>query len=247
MAQKMSPVLVQDLVTKAFVLEVLADKPGCTTRFVDLPDRPLEDFVIAGINSAPYFKKFAADRLSGSSELYEYFIPALKASNVHKSAKYINLGLLEIMFDVVAARLNCDKPTEVIRQINLELKRAARADARVLVDVREIGWKTSRNPRKQEILKLMKMADVDSPYGLKEWLIASTPPDSASFQWGTQAVNDWPILAELFERLRASKKERLLDKIADAYVPVAKANKEVKVGILADMTAAAIFLHLSFL
>lgn len=52
---------IQGLTTKAFVLEALTDKPGCTTRYIDQPGKPLTDFMIAGINSAPFLQNLADD------------------------------------------------------------------------------------------------------------------------------------------------------------------------------------------
>src|SRR5438552_2348978 len=103
---KLTPKEVGLLLQRALCLEALADKQGCTTRYIDLEGRPLEGFIVAGINIGPSFELFAKDWLSGrETRLFHRFVAALKASNRHKSDKYINFGLLEILFPTVAARL----------------------------------------------------------------------------------------------------------------------------------------------
>src|SRR5436190_2983869 len=107
--KSLSPSNVQELVTKAFIIEAITDKPGCTTRYQDLPGKPLQDFVLAGINSSEAFRIFTkAWQDNPKTLVYSYNLTALKSANKHKSAKYINFGLLEIMFPVVAGRLATD-------------------------------------------------------------------------------------------------------------------------------------------
>ncbi len=243
----LKPEAIQDLVTKAFILEAIADKRDCTSRYNDLPGKTLEDFIMAGINAGPFFAKVAREQTSGSLEIYKYLLPALKASNVHKSHKYINKGLLEIMFNVVAARLSQNDPEKVVMEINRLLSKAPKSDSEALVAIRREGWSTSTNPQKLAILDLPQLLASRSPFEYNETLYSLLDHDSASWQWGNEAHRDWPLLQIIFENLIQSNNKSLLDKISGAFNPVLADYPKIRIGILADMCAAAIFLYLSFL
>lgn len=234
------------LVQKALVLEPLADKRGCTSRHIDLPGRPLESFVLAGINVGPVFREYSEDWLAGGEKrLFHHFVRALEASSEHASGKYVNFGLLEILFPTVAARLICNDPDKVVATIIQLMREAPQSDVTALIQARELGWKTSEK-------RAAKLADLTptvrrstTPFAFYEALLAKGPYGSTE-QWVRQYQQGLPLLAEQFDLLRSQKEGSLLDKIANAYNQVYEQHSDIRVGILADMCAAAIFLYLSY-
>jgi hypothetical protein len=149
MSAVLSPEDINDLVVKAFTLEALTDKPGCTTRYQDLPGKPLQDFIIAGINSSRFFASLARNlEKDPESPIFRYNLDALKASNKHKSTKYINFGLLEIMFPVVYARLKTNERHGIVSEIVEAIKATTNEDVRSLLDTRALAWSTSNTVHK---------------------------------------------------------------------------------------------------
>jgi hypothetical protein len=233
------------LVQRALCLEALADKSGCTTRYVDLEGRPLEDFIIAGINVGPLFEQFAVDWQTGNEiRLFHYFVEALKASNQHKSDKFINFGLLEILFPTVAARLSCNNPGAVVSCMVDLMKQAPKSDVGQMVRARELAWTTSGRRRGKLADFTPSVRAAPNPYSLYEAVVAGTPHVSIK-QWVEEYQAGLPLLKRQFDSMQQSR-EPILLRIKQAYEPLRQENPDMRVGILADMSAAAIFLHLSF-
>jgi hypothetical protein len=236
------------LVQKAFVLEAIADKPGCTTRYKDLEGKPLEDFIIAGLNVGPSFEAFAKRWLDDpkENEIFSHQLRALKVSTTHKSAKFISMGLLELMFPFVAARIRCDDPGKVIDVAHDLLAQAPRADVEHLIEVRKYGWARSKN--KEAKLKELKTDVVESknPGEFYTRFLNHQELVPAAYQWGKHYADKHPFIRQQFEYLQNSSGP-LLDRIREAFIPMQKENPDIKIGILADASAVAIFLHLSFI
>jgi hypothetical protein len=234
------------LVQKAFVFEPLADKPDCTTRYTDLPGRPLESFILSGINIGPVFRRFAKDHLSQDEHrLFHYFVEALKEGSKHTSGKYVNFGLLEIMFPTVAARLVCDDPEMIVATIIELVKKAPLSDAKEMVYARELAWSTSEKREAKMAALTPEVRLAANPYDFYEKISVGTPHGSIT-QWVANYQQGLPLLAEQFDTMRYRSGGSLLERIREAYVAVQNKNPDVRAGILADMSAAAVFLYLSF-
>ena len=242
----LTPTEISTLVAKAFCLEAIADKNDATGRYKDLPDRPLEGFIIAGINVGSEFALFASNRITGSKRVYDHYLSALKASNKHKSSKYVNFGLLEIMFPVVATRLLCNDRHAVVSTINTVLASAPKSDVKAMLDARKLAWSTSNNLQKQSFEFSLSTDDVQSPADFYEALYRKAKEGTSSLQWVEQYKQDWTILSQMFNGLLNSKKISILDKISETFNSIRAENMEIRIGILADMCAAAIFLYLSY-
>lgn len=235
---------VQELVTKAFVLEAITDKPGCTTRYKDLPGKPLQDFIIAGINASKSFGLFAeAMNKDKTTPIFAYNVSALRSSNKHKSAKYINFGLLEIMFPVVAGRLNTDEPDRVVDKVIELVKATTNTDVKYLLSTRRVAWSTSETPHKVGF-KPSKYKSLNSVWDFYMAFNKDFPPESSNFQWSEQYKQGLPILRCFFEKYL--ERGEILRTTKTIFIKQKAANPGVAVGIIADMCAAAIFLWLSF-
>ncbi len=240
----LSPHDIQNLVTKAFVLEAITDKPGCTTRFHDLAGKPLQDFIIAGINSSESFRLFAEQYYQNSSApIFSWNLHALQYSNQHKSSKYINFGLLEILFPTVAARLKTEEPSEVIEKIIWLIKETSNDDVQYILETRQFAWSTSVNDLKTEFdhKKYSPSASVWEFYGRMR---QDFPSDHSNHQWADEFYNGLPILRQFFDAYMSC--DRILDTTTQTFKQVRTENPEIRIGIIADMCAAAIFLWLSF-
>ncbi len=233
------------LVQQALVLEPLADKAGCTTRYEDLPGRPLESFVTAGVSVGPVFAKFASEWLAAEkSSLFHHFLQALKVSKA--DGKYVNFGLLEILFPAVAARIECSEPEGAVAKIVELMQRAPQSDVGELVAARKLAWSTSEK-RETKLKDLTpSVCAAPNPYAFYNALLTVEPHGSAA-QWATNYQEGLPLLAQQLNSLRSQSEGTMLDKIKLAYDEVRGQYPDVRVGILADMSAAAIFLHLSYL
>lgn len=242
---EVTPRAMQNLVTKAFCLEAIADKQDCTSRYRDLDGRPLEDFVIAGINVGSIFADFARKRLDGERVIFELFPHALEVSNQHKTQKFVNFGLLEIMFPTVAARMANDNPEKVIDEIIELMNTGDSSEVDYLFKAREIAWSTStKQDRKMKELEAGQQAT--SPLSFYENILRTSPEDSASYQWAMHYKNGLPWLREQFEYLQSHADKPILQRIEHAFNPLRQSNPDIRIGILADMSAAAIFLHPSY-
>ncbi len=229
---------IKEFVTKAFVIEAITDKPGCTTRYHDVPGKPLQDFVIAGINASRYF-----DVYKKGQPIFAKNPAALRASNYQKSDKYINFGLLEILFPVVAARSVTANSKNVIEEtINL-MREATSEDVHTLLECRRIAWRTSLNTKRSSF-QLSEYEQCTSPYMFYERLVKTCSKNTSEHQWGLQYMSGLPILKEFFEGYMESREymettSRVFKKTTQDFPEVAK-------GIHADMCAAALFLYFSY-
>ena len=240
----LSPDTIQQLVAKAFVLEALTDKPGCTTRYEDLPGKPLQDFVIAGINASSTFRLFAvALAKDPNTPVFSFNVAALKASNEHKSAKYINFGLLEILFPTVAARLATDEPDKVVDMIVEVVKATNNNDVRSVLETRDIAWATSVNDHKSGF-QSGKYSELDSVWSFYTELKRDSAPETSNVKWIKQFESGLPILRNFFDGYQQSGE--IMESTKVIFARERAANPDVAVGIVADMCAAAMFLWLSF-
>ena len=240
----MHPETVQELVTTAFCLEVIADKPGCTTRYVDLPDKPFHDFIIAAINSGKFFRKLAFDVFDNRNpSIFKYFVPALSEVNLHKSSKTINFGLLEVMFATVYARLQCNDKQKIIDKIVDVMKKESPEDVQNLLAARKIAWKSSTKSYKKDFSG-EQFQESKSPYEFYMALMQKYDNDTGHHQWANQFKQGLPILKAFFDDFMHSKS--LLDNIKFSYQNIREKYPNIKIGIVADMCAAALFLSLSF-
>lgn len=241
----LTPDDVQDLVTLAFCLEPLAEKEGCTNRVVDLPGKPLTDFLIAGINVGKYFRMLAQDvARHPHADIFGYHLVALQHTNRYKTPKTVNLGLLEIFFPVVYARLIEDDPNKVIPAVVMLMQRENVRDVQSLVDAWLEAWKTSTNERKRSFTG-DGSRDARSPFELYMQLMKIFPKDSASYQWSDEYKNGLPTLTRIFAELQKRGADPL-HATAQAYHEIQREQPHLKKGIIADMCAAALFLWYSF-
>lgn len=242
--KQMKPEDIRSLVTKAFVLEAITDKPGCTTRYEDLPGKPLQDFIIAGINAADSFSDLTKDwDENDKPEVFAHNPQALLRSNLHKSPKYVNFGLLEIMFPTVVARLKTDNPKQVVVEIIEVVQKTNNQDVKHLLEARKIAWSTSQTSHKIGFSP-EKYQGCSSVWDFYERFFDDFPVESSNHQWALQYKKGLPILSAFFEGYQEAGE--VMQSTKGIFLKQKAENPAVAVGIIADMCAAAIFLWLSF-
>ncbi len=234
---------IQRLVTIAFTLEAISDKDGCTTRYVDLPGKSLQDFLIAGINVGKYFRSLADDvtHEADQIEIFRYFVPALNVSNANKSSKYVNFGLLESMFLTVVARLLSRSGFAAIDRMGELLERRKTEDVHHLLDARKRAWSTSTNEAKRNFDDSAER-HLSSVAEFYRYLTKAFSTDTSNFQWGNHALQGFPILRKTYEALQSTSD--IIETIPIIHRSLRAEYPAMKIGILADYSAAAIFLHL---
>jgi hypothetical protein len=240
---KLSPDEIQALVTKAFVIEAITDKPGCTTRYIDLEDLPLTGFIHAGINSAQYFRG-----LNANSPVYSLLFEAVKNSNWHKSKKYNNIGLLAIMFPTVIARLRCSDPKKIVDEIINVIKSTNRQDLEDNIKAKKLAWSTSVQSKKRTL-------DIkDFPYCNSVWDYYLTQNEkylndvsvskASIWGWSQQHLEGLPALRAFFNAYM--QEAEYMDTTKRVFEEQKALYDYKMIGILSDMCAAALFLYFSF-
>lgn len=244
----LSPDAVQTIATIAFCLEPLGEKPGCTTRTVDIAGKPLTDFLIAGIGVGATLRYFAEAVLADErTPIFAEYAAALRASTQFKSPKIISMGLLEIMFPVIYARLRCEDRTHVVDAVIAGMRRESAEDVALMIEARGIAWETSGNPAKQAF-NGAAFAGVKSPWEFYECMHALPGGPESSYQWAEEYFNGLPILRQVLVALEGiADATTMVDATAEVHRAVIAERPQVKVGMVADMCAAGLFLHMSFL
>ena len=242
MPSNLTPDEIQDLVTYSFCLEVLSDKDGCTTRYKDIPGKPLHDFISSAIVSGKYFRLLARDIVDGKNPgVFDYLLNALLDSRKISSSKLINFGLLQMMFIVVYVRLIDQNPRTIFESLNNLVKRKDIRDVDKLGRGHLEAWKDStKNYRRN-----FQIPASESIYDfyLNNIINPIRSDDIGGIHWTEEFVNGFPTIRhfyDYFEKTTGSLAER----IKGAYDSFDK--KYIRIGVIADMCAVAIFLHLSF-
>jgi hypothetical protein len=231
-----------------FVLEPIIDKKDCTTRFKDLPGKPLADFLIAGINVGETLEDYADSVIKdGNNQIYSHYVKALKESNKFKAKKYINLGLIEVLLVVIQARLTFKNLDQALNGFIKLLKNSPKQDLQNYQNAFHLAWATSKNRIKQE--RLIAFDEISSKannmYERFLQITKSFPePDFSSYQVSLEYVKGFPTIKRFISEIDEDK--GLISSIQDTFNALHEEDPIIKVGWLADLSAAAIFLYLSY-
>lgn len=242
---KLTPKRVGQLTQIAFALEPLLEKAGCTTRYADLEDKPLIDFITAGINVGAVVEDFAEQALGDDMRMFSHFKRAILASNDYKTKKLINTGLLHFLFVTICVRLKSNSLEEALQNYIPVMQATTNQDARDFVAGIEVSWSTSSKKSEWIQARHEILPEVSSYYELQS-LIHKNSPDktTSSYQVTRQACEGFPIIAEFITAI--DEGVGLLGSIEATYERIHNDNPTTKIGILADLSASALFLYLSF-
>lgn len=226
----------------AFVLEAVSNKPGCTTRYMDLPGKPLSSFLVAGVNAGSWIRRSAEAWSQGETSIFVNLAETLRASRDHASGKIVNFGLLEILFLVAYARCRAIDGTSAIDLIPAVIVESGRSDVECLLAARKVAWSTSTTPEKQDF-QSVDYVDCMSVQEFYTRLRETYPETSSNRQWAVEIQDGSPVLRMFFDGMPRDAEE-ILSHVERVYPEVLRQFPLVKKGIIADMCAAAIFLGL---
>lgn len=244
---ELSPGQLQRFVELSLVLEPVADKEGCTTRHVDIPGKPLGDFLIAAVNVGEIFREYASSLLEGNQEVYSHLLRALAVSNDFKRKKYINHGLLVFLFIAVKSRHMSSSLDEAVKNMFRVIKESGSQDVRNYMKSWEVNLETSTQSYKAKETNDNRET-FDSATSLFELFVAGTrvfkDPHTTLYQFCKEHVSGYPTVMRYCNGLR--KSESTFISVQDTYAAVRADYPERSPGLLSDLAAAALFLYLSF-
>jgi len=246
--KEVTPELLQRQVEIAFALEPIIDKDGCTTRYVDLPAKPLAHFLIAGINVGQTFREYVESVLSGGNEeVFSHLLEAMEVSNEYKSEKNINFGLLVFMFVAVQARVKNDNLQECLEKIPEIIKNTQTKDVNNYLEGFKINSKTSSGKRKKQIVsdgyeKFYQARDLYELFSLG--LEVFQDPTTSNHQFCKEFVDGFQTVKKFISEI--DEKKGLLESLANSYNSLHSNKPELSPGLLADLTATALFLYMAY-
>jgi triphosphoribosyl-dephospho-CoA synthetase len=244
---KLTPQDIRKLAEIAFVLEPILDKKGCTTRYQDIDGLPLSDFLIAAVNIGPIIEEYAASLIEDDNTMiFSHFAKAILASNDYKSKKFITTGLLHFLFITIKVRLASSTIDEALGNYQNITRNSTKEDVQQLLNGFEIGWSTTKKDKQDVLEKRREIAEnTHSYYEFQKTAHETVTPEYPSaFHITHQIIHDFPIIKEFVQNI--DEKKGLIVSIENTYNNIHERDPSVKVGILADFSASALFLYLSF-
>jgi hypothetical protein len=237
----------------ASALEPIADKPGCTTRFVDVKEsKKLEYFVAAGINSGFAIKHIAEyiamhKTIAGA---YALLPEAIVASKLNRFGGKINQGILELIVPIIAVELMYPDiaqhgAIEWLQKASFILKATTSSDVRNLIIAKELGNKISNVELKYPVRKHRACCVFD--YYAQETEVEVQVGNTTGVLHNRQFVDGFSDIAAMMQIMNDSPVERLTEKVEEAYRFIRQKNGTEKgVGLMADQCALCIYLYISF-
>ena len=242
------PELIQRQVEIAFALEPIIDKDGCTTRHVDIPAKPLSHFLIAGINVGQNFRDYAESVLSGeNAEVFSHLLKAMEVSNEYKTEKNINFGLLVFMFVAVKSRLRSENLQVCLGGIPIIIQSTSVKDVNNYLEGFKINSQTSSGTRKKQIVsdgyeKFYEAKNLHDLFSLG--LQVFQDPATSNHQFCKEFVEGFPTVRRFTGEIDDEK--GILQSLADSYAFIHTQSPEISPGLLADLTATALFLYITY-
>lgn len=243
-----SPGIIRKLVEIAFAIEPLLIKQDCTTRLEDLPGKTIYDFILSGLNVGSVFEDYARSVIKeNNTELFSHFQKAVDVSNEYKHKKLINIGLLEFMFIGVKARIISGNLDECLQNLKVVCINSNNKDVLNEYEVFVKALSSSKNSEKKAIWMetYKKFIGYENIY---EYYIHARNafPDisTANYQVANEYVEGFPMIQKYITNI--DEELGLIKSIENTYDLLHREKPEIKIGILADFSAVAIFLYLSY-
>ncbi len=244
---KLTPEQIQKTVELAFVLEPILDKKDCTTRYVDLPGKPLTDFLVAAINVGEIFREYAQSILKGNTETYSHILEAMRCSNDLKSKKYINYGLLVFMFIAIRSRYLSDNLQDCIKNMKKVLLESSRVDVSNYLKSWNINLETSTQAYKskttQDNYGVFKKAN-----NLYELFMTGSKvfndPSTTTHQFCKEHIEGYPTIKEYIDDIDSHSS--MLGSVEKTYNRIHQKSPQISEGLLSDLAATSIFVYLSY-
>ena len=236
----------------AGALEPLADKPGCTTRFVDLKDsKNLELFVAAAINSGFAVKRFVDHLIEKKTMVgaYQFLIEAVIASKFNRYYGKINEGILEAGWPIIAGQIIFyeeikNNPYDVLPRASELLKKTSPADVLNLIRAKELSNQISGVADKYPV----RRHDVDAVFDYYRAEVEAESKGDALTEvlHNRQFIDGFTDIGEMLKVINQQPAGRLIDKTVPAYNYVReKYHDKIGVGLAADFCAICLYLYIA--
>ncbi len=243
---KISASDIRTLSELALILEPVLDKEDCTTRYRDLDGKALTDFLIAATNVGPVIEEYAQSVIKeGNQQIFSHFPKAIEVSNKYKTKKYINTGLLHFLLLTIKVRLESNNLKEALDNYIPVMKRPSKKDIHAMIKGFELGWSTSTKKQNWQQEKFRSALSANSYYERQEVINRHNPdPETSQYQTTKEAIDGFPTIRRYCSEV--NEKIGVIKSFENSYSRMHKENPDMKIGILADLSASALFLYLSF-
>ncbi len=238
----------------ASALEPLSNKDGCTTRFVDLKEsKRLELFVAAGINSG-FAIRHLVDHLIVNKTLigsYKFMIEAVVTSKLNRKGGKINHGILEAIIPLIATQVIFydkikDEPSMIFGLVGPLLSNTGKEDVEDLLQAKRIANKISGVEKKYPLRQHKVVSIYD--YYFFEVNAELAEGNLTAVLHNQQFLDGFSDIKDMLRVMASSKKERLLEKVEDAYNFIRnKHDNKIGVGLAADHCAICLYLYISLI
>lgn len=247
-SSSIDPQEVQRQVVLALVLEPLAEKAGCTTRNRDINEElRLVDLQGAAVNVGRYFHELArrVQRSKGQPRVFfDLCFRALtdSAKNL-KNKKFVNLGLLELLFPMVVAKLTArGGETAVWRNYIRVLKQSSPADVSYKELALATAWNSSRKLNKRQYPTQLGGNTLHECY--RRHARKGRELNFAAHEaWCRQILQGLPVAQRMYRVAKRNMRAGLIGALEEAYRHGLRAF--AKPGVIADYTAVIAYLMLS--
>lgn len=235
-------------VALALLVEPLAEKEGCTTRGRDISDTlRLIDLQTASVNVSRYFYELAErvkEERGQPRVFYDLLLAALNTSTKNSvNQKIINLGLLELLFPIVVARLTTrGSNVAVFKRLKELFWKSSRADVRFKERALKFAWSSSRKLAKQNYPAELGGGNLYEHYKLNA-KVGAQMNFNTHRMWCEQIMLALPVAKKMHRVAKASLKKGLLPALETAYKNGLR--QIPKPGIIADYTAVVAYLLIS--
>ncbi len=241
-------------VVLACVLEPIPDKPGCTTRYVDIkPTKALELFVTAGVNSGPAFVHLVEylERNQSPRGSYRFIKEAMVTSKFLRAGGKINQGMLEFLFPVVIANVLYDpfchgEPHDILALTAGTLSATGPVDVQDLIEMKKIGNKMSGVETKFPVREHRVTTVYD--YYRAEFELEKVQNRLNGVVHNGQFVEGFPDVGLALKVFLQSPEPKFAKRAKEAYEALFKREgyEDLGVGLAADFIAVVLYLVFMF-
>jgi len=243
---RLTPREIRRGVQLASVLEPLSEKEGCTTRMHDVSSsKKLGFFLTAGINIGDTFEELAT-RFSIDDNprvVYDLACRAQADSKKNRGGGRTNQGIIEFLFPLVLSICKVHKmfpkrPEEVIEAVPVALGQTSEEDTLWLQRMQNLAFEMSGHVHR--VSNLEPASDVAAYYQRR--LAASVKPSDLFHN--REVVDGFPTLRFMLQRFEARTSTDLSQLMGQIYNTVRSHHPDMPAGMIADLVACLIFLHL---
>ncbi len=242
------PLQIQRNVVLAQILEPLADKRGCTTRYQDrTPHLKLQHFQACAVNTGPYYQllaeRFISNKMSQPKVFMDLGLQCLrKAKQQINSLKSINHGIIKTMFPLVMSHLvHGDDVASICAGVPKILRQSSSEDAVAQNEIYRLGFQTSDKQIKKEYALL----NCDTTNLFENYLHRERIAPEYGFDpcWAQEFLTGFPTVLRMYDLAKSHVKEDFVNSTVTSY-NWAIENTNHGPGMAADLCVAVNYLLL---